>query len=510
MRDSLSIMVQGTHSDAGKSVITTALCRIFSQDGYRTAPFKSQNMALNSYITIDGREIGRAQGVQAEAAGIEATTYMNPILIKPSRENDSQIVVHGKPYKNMNAFDYRRSFYNEGLRLIEEAIHCLYEQYECVVIEGAGSPAEINLNDRELVNMKVAQLADAPVILVGDIEKGGVFASLVGTLQLVEKEDRARIVGVVINKFRGDVTLLEPGLSWFEEYTGVPVLGVIPYIPNLTIEAEDSVVLSSYQQHRDAQKLIDIAVIQYPMISNFTDIDPFFAEEDCSVRFVKKASELHSPDLLILPGSKNTIEDLQHLKNSGLYDEILQLANQGKTKIFGICGGYQMLGTIVRDPDHVETTHEEERGLGLLPITTTLLQEKTTVRSQGVALFAEKHYEINGYEIHMGQSVIDDDANRWIQTQNGHLDGVKNETEQIIGTYFHHLFHNDEFRLALLNQLRVQKGAPKKIEPLRFLELREESFNTLADHVRTHVNMDKLYEHMRVYQENRMLKRSSV
>lgn len=275
MSRAVPVMIQGTHSDAGKSAIVTALCRIFVQDGFKTAPFKSQNMALNSYITVDGKEIGRAQGVQAEAARIVATTDMNPILIKPNGNVESQIVVHGRPYMNMKAGEYREEFFQQGLQVIREAYDRLSKSYERIVIEGAGSPAEINLNDRELVNMRVARIANAPVILVGDIDKGGVFASLVGTLQLLEPEDRKRVIGVIINKFRGDVALLQPGLTWFEEYTGVPVLGVVPYIENLLIEAEDSLVLHTYTSKQDESKEMDIAVIRHPMISNFTDLDPF-------------------------------------------------------------------------------------------------------------------------------------------------------------------------------------------------------------------------------------------
>lgn len=325
MAKALPIMFQGTNSDVGKSVVVTAFCRIFAQDGYVTAPFKSQNMALNSYITIDGKEIGRAQGVQAEAAGITATTDMNPILIKPNRDHESQIVVHGKPYKNMEAGAYRQEFFQTGIRLIQESLSVLFENYERLVIEGAGSPAEINLNDRELVNMRVARMANAPVILIGDIEKGGVFASLVGTLQLLEPEDRDRVIGVIINKFRGDLQLLEPGLTWFEEYTGKKVLGVIPYMENLNIDAEDSVILQQYTSAPNSEKELDIAVIRYPRISNFTDVDPFFFEPDCHVRFITGPEQLGQPDLVILPGSKNTIDDLYFLKNSGLAQKIIEM-----------------------------------------------------------------------------------------------------------------------------------------------------------------------------------------
>ncbi|GGB53643.1 cobyric acid synthase [Fictibacillus barbaricus] len=499
----LSVMIQGTHSDAGKSIITTAFCRIFSQDGFRTAPFKSQNMALNSYITLDGKEIGRAQGVQAEAAGIAATTDMNPILIKPSRENESQIVVHGKVLQNMNAFEYRRSFFETGLQLIQDSLAALYETYDCIVIEGAGSPAEVNLNDRELVNMRVASMADAPVILVGDIEKGGVFASLVGTLQLLSEQDRKRIIGVIINKFRGDLSLLKPGLDWFESYSGKPVLGVIPYMPDLTIEAEDSVVLQRYRKEKDESKSLDIAVIQYPMISNFTDIDPFFSEPDCSVRFVTRADQLEKPDMIILPGSKNTIEDLFFLKKSGLYDKIKFYAEADGTHTFGICGGYQMLGRFVSDPKNVETSYGSTEGLGLLPIQTELSTKKKTVRSEGIAVFGAKRIRVEGYEIHMGNSRTLGSIDSFIETTNRESDGAKSEDERIIGTYFHGVFHNDEFRNTLLNSIRRQKGLSEMKEPVYFSRLREKNFDKLASQVRRHVNLELIYQQMKAYSEQR-------
>lgn len=499
----LSVMIQGTHSDAGKSIITTAFCRIFSQDGFRTAPFKSQNMALNSYITLDGKEIGRAQGVQAEAAGIAATTDMNPILIKPSRENESQIVVHGKVLQNMNAFEYRRSFFETGLHLIQDSLAALYETYDCIVIEGAGSPAEVNLNDRELVNMRVASMADAPVILVGDIEKGGVFASLVGTLQLLSEQDRKRIIGVIINKFRGDLSLLKPGLDWFESYSGKPVLGVIPYLTDLTIEAEDSVVLQRYRKEKDESKNLDIAVIQYPMISNFTDVDPFFSEPDCSVRFVTRADQLERPDMIVLPGSKNTIEDLFFLKKSGLYDKIKFYAETDGTHTFGICGGYQMLGRFVSDPKNVETSYGSTEGLGLLPIQTELSTKKKTVRSEGIAVFGGKRIRVEGYEIHMGNSHALGSIDSFIETTNRESDGAKSEDERIIGTYFHGVFHNDEFRNALLNSIRRQKGLSEMKEPVYFGRLREKNFDKLAEQVRRHVNLELIYQQMKAYSEQR-------
>ncbi|NMD69689.1 cobyric acid synthase [Bacillus sp. DNRA2] len=510
MTKALPIMFQGTHSDAGKSVIVTAFCRIFAQDGWKTVPFKSQNMALNSYITVDGKEIGRAQGVQAEAAKVIATTDMNPILLKPNRGNQAQVVVHGKPYKNMEAGAYRQDFYQQGLQMISEALDRLSETNERIVIEGAGSPAEINLNDREMVNMRVARMANAPVVLVGDIEKGGVFASLVGTLQLLEPEDRDRVIGVVINKFRGDVKLLESGLTWFEEYTGKPVLGVVPYLPNLNIDAEDSVILDQYTSAQNHDKEIDIAVIQYPKISNFTDVDPFFVEPDCHVRFITSVDQLKEPDLIILPGSKNTIEDFQFLQDSGLAKKIIELHHQKKTRLFGICGGYQMLGESVADPYAIESPLALSEGLGLLPVQTTITQEKTTVQSQGEIHFCGKIFKVEGYEIHMGSSLIAGDGQKLISTI-ASTDGCKNQDESVVGTYFHGIFHNDELRETLINELRAHKGLAPIFERVSFNQIREEAFDRLADHVRAHVNIAFIEEKMiEFHQQKGELKNDST
>lgn len=501
MAKALPLMIQGTNSDAGKSVLVTAFCRIFAQQGYKTAPFKSQNMALNSYITVDGLEIGRAQGVQAEAAGVLASTHMNPILIKPSRENESQIVVHGKPYKNMDALSYRRDFFATGLQLIKDSLAYLSQHYERIVIEGAGSPAEINLNDRELVNMRVARLANAPVILVGDIERGGVFASLVGTLMLMAQEERDRVIGVIINKFRGDVSLLEPGLKWFEEYTGKPVLGVIPHLPNLNIEAEDSVILNRYPTVQDLSKDIDIAVICYPKIANFTDADPFFAEADCHVRFVKKAEQLGRPDLLIMPGTKNTIEDFLFLQESGLAERIRALHADQAATIFGVCGGYQMLGEEIHDPEGIESPCQFVQGLGLLPLRTRMTSEKRTVLSSGTIAYADQTFAVTGYEIHMGQTEMTASCAPLIMME-ARPEGCKSADEKVMGTYFHGIFHNDAFRSHLLNRIRAQKGLPPLHERVSFQQLREDAFNRLADHVRSHVQLERIEAAMKQFQEN--------
>lgn len=495
----LPLMIQGTSSDAGKSVIATAFCRIFAKAGYRTAPFKSQNMALNSYVTLDGKEIGRAQGVQAEAAGIVATTDMNPILIKPTRDAESQIVVNGEPYGNMKAMAYRTEFYEQGLRVIEAAYRRLAQSYERIVIEGAGSPAEVNLNDRELVNMRVARLVNAPVILVADIERGGVFASLVGTLQLLEPEDRERVIGVIINRFRGDLSLLTPGLEWFEQYTGKPVLGVVPYIPDLWIDAEDSLILHRYQGKSEKTGELDIAVIRYPRISNFTDVDPFFVEPDCRVRFVTRAEELGQPDLLILPGSKNTLEDLLFLRETGLEAALLRLHREGRTLLAGICGGYQMLGSSIHDPQGVESPVRSMAGLGLIPMETTMQTRKTTVLSRGTARFAGETIDLLGYEIHMGQSVFTEERAPLIELAD-RADGYWDERELVLGSYFHGLFHDDRFRQLLLNFLRGKKGLAPITERPSFVALREQGFDRIAEEVKKHVRLDIIEEQMKAFQ----------
>ncbi|WP_085507049.1 cobyric acid synthase [Thalassobacillus devorans] len=494
-KKAVPVMIQGTHSDAGKSILVTALCRIFTEDGYRTAPFKSQNMALNSYITVDGKEIGRAQGVQAEAAGIPATTDMNPVLIKPNRDNDAQIVVHGKPVSNMKASAYRSEYYETAKEIIAEAYLRLADSYDRIVIEGAGSPAEVNLNDRELVNMSVAKLADAPVILVGDIDKGGVFASLVGTLQLLQQADRDRIIGVVINKFRGDKTLLDPGLAWFEEYTGKPVLGVVPHIHDLRIEAEDSLSLSRYTRNENTDKPIDIAIIEYPKISNFTDIDPFLVEEDCHVRFVKEAAELKQPDIIIMPGSKNTIEDLVYVKEKRL-DQAIITAHQHGSVVVGICGGYQMIGSNVRDPYQMETSLEEVQGLELLPVETTIARHKKTVRSSGSVDWNGRTIAVEGYEIHMGTTLAGEGVEPFI-TMYGQTDGGRKGN--VTGTYFHGIFHNDIFRKEFLNTLRVNKGLDPIQPSTSFQSFQEQEFDRLAAHIRKAIDMPKLYEQITTF-----------
>lgn len=508
------LMIQGTASDVGKSLVTAAIGRIMTRDGYRTAPFKSQNMALNSYVTEDGKEIGRAQGMQAEAFGITATTDMNPILLKPSGEMSAQIVVHGVPHAALSAREYREKFLPEAKETVMAALGRLRETYDAVLMEGAGSPAEINLKARDIVNMNLAGWADAPVLLVADIDRGGVFAFLVGTLELLEPHERARVKGFIINKFRGDLSLLQPGLDWLAQRTGIPVLGVLPFLPRLRIEAEDSVVLegASGRLRAEQGKELDIAVIRYPRISNFTDFDPLADEPDTAVRYVTTADELGTPDAILLPGTKNTAADLDYLREQGFPEVIAAALEQGTVQLAGICGGYQMLGRKLLDPFAVESAEPGEReGLGYLPLSTSFLEEKTTVRASG--RLAQEHplqlaepapgrvsaISVGGYEIHMGTTTNHDStAVRSLFM----LDGPDGEPTpegwgtpdgRIWGTYLHGLFHNDGLRRAWLDGLRLSKGLAPLTNTFSSEALREQEFDRLADAVSANLDMEAIY-----------------
>ena len=406
MKNARTLMIQGTASSVGKSILVAALCRIFRQDGYRVAPFKAQNMALNSFVTAEGGEIGRAQAVQAEAAGIAPTVDMNPVLLKPTADTGCQVIVLGKVARTISASDYYR-YTPSLLETIAGSLSRLRSAYDIVVIEGAGSPAEINLKDREIVNMRVARMSGTPVLLVGDIDRGGVFASLVGTLELLDEDERRYVKGLIINKFRGDLELLQPGLEFLEKRTGKPVLGVVPYFRDIRIAQEDSVYLDERVENTASHDL-DIAVIRLPHISNYDDFDPL-EEAGCLVRYVAQRFELGNPHLIILPGTKSTVTDLQYLRQSGLASSILIKAKAG-TPVVGICGGYQMLGQKILDPQGVESAEAEVSGLGLLDVVTTFAPEKSTrqVRARVLSdlglLSGTKGQELEGYEIHMGQT----------------------------------------------------------------------------------------------------------
>lgn len=492
-----SIMIQGTSSDVGKSLICTAFCRVFSNKGLRVVPFKSQNMALNSYVTLDGGEIGRAQGVQAEAARITATTDMNPILLKPKQDMVSEVIVHGKHFLDMNAKSYRSQFVQEAMPIIRKSVEKLQDEYDIIVLEGAGSPAEINLKDRDIANMRMAKLTDAAVILVADIDRGGVFASIIGTLALLDQEERDSVKGIIINKFRGMRELLDDGIEWVEKETGIPVLGVLPYL-DVNIEAEDSLALSSlrFKKPKKAEFPIDVAVLRFPRISNFTDVDPFFDEPGVGVRLVSSVHELGNPDLLILPGTKNTMEDLEWLKRMGFDRAIDERRKQG-TMIFGICGGFQMLGTKLFDPDAIEGDGENAEGLSLLKVETVFQAEKKTVQMEGVlsAGIMESQMNLNGFEIHLGRTTLKSQVKPFLLLKDGREDGAISNDNQVMGTYLHGIFHNRLFTRLLVNQIRRNKGLDEVKENVQSdSERREEAYNLLASHLEENIDMDTIYQ----------------
>lgn len=476
-----NIMIQGTMSNAGKSLLCAGLCRVFKQDGYRVAPFKSQNMALNSFITRDGFEMGRAQVVQAEAAGAEPDVRMNPILLKPTTDVGSQVVVMGRPIGNMQAMEYYERK-RELVPYVMEAYDSLAAENDIIVIEGAGSPAEINLKDEDIVNMGLAKLVDAPVLLVGDIDRGGVFAQLYGTVALLDEDERARIKGTVVNKFRGDKKILEPGLKQLERLCGVPVAGVVPYL-HIDIDDEDS--LSERFTRGTAAKQIDIAVIKLPRISNFTDLAAFERYDNVSVRYIEKPSDMGEPDMIVLPGTKSTIADLVWLRESGLEAKIRQAASRG-TIVFGLCGGYQMLGNSVKDPDGVEASGVNEiSGIGLLPIETVFLGEKVQRQTRGVfegieGIFASLNgmaYE--GYEIHMGRS--------------GSLPPVIS-SGNVYGSYVHGIFDADGITDSVLRALCERKGAAfEQLGSFDHMAYKEAQYDKLAAAIREGLDMELVY-----------------
>ena len=493
-----TIMIQGTMSNAGKSLLTAGLCRIFRQDGYRVAPFKSQNMALNSYITSEGLEMGRAQVMQAEAAGIEPSVLMNPILLKPTNDTGSQVIVNGEVLGTMSARDYFK--YKKNLVPdIMKAFRALAEKNDIIVIEGAGSPAEINLKTDDIVNMGMAKMADAPVLLAGDIDRGGVFAQLYGTVELLEPEERKRIKGLIINKFRGDKTILDPGIEMLEEKCGIPVVGVAPYL-DIQVEDEDS--LTERFDRGQETGLIDIAVIRIPRISNFTDFNPLESIPGVSLRYVKHTSDLKNPDVIILPGTKNTMEDLRWLRESGMEALILKAADRG-TLIFGICGGYQMLGETLSDPHGVEAGGSM-RGMGLLPMDTIFAEKKTRTQVTGRFLDLEGDYEtlseveFTGYEIHMGDSVRRNPAKPCTSVRDEVTGKEKTEgtfTRNVCGTYVHGIFDKEETALALIRAAGKKKGVDvSRMEGVDFASFKEQQYDILAAELRKHLDMKKIYE----------------
>lgn len=532
-----SIMIQGTMSNAGKSILAGGLCRVLKQDGFRVAPFKSQNMALNSFITRDGLEMGRAQVMQAEAAGVEPDVCMNPILLKPTNDTGSQVIVNGEPVGTMSAAEYYRHK-RDYIPAILEAYRRLEQSCDVIVIEGAGSPAEINLKQDDIVNMGLAELVDAPVLLAGDIDRGGVFAQIVGTVMLLEEKERKRIKGTIINKFRGDVSILKPGLAMLEEKTGIPVVGVVPYF-YLDIDEEDS--LTERFQKKDSAGLVDLAVIRLPRISNFTDFAPLEAMEEVSVRYISSPAEFGNPDAVLLPGTKNTIQDLLWMRQNGLEAKILQHAGRGGL-VFGICGGYQMLGISVSDPDGAEQKGIV-KGLGLLPVRTMFRQEKRRTRVQGHfrrltgMLEGMSGAAIEGYEIHMGESypagsepgetalggsvrgeavpggaaIAESGAEEpggsgdgralvefTEETAKGEHPALRADGAQcgnVYGCYVHGIFDAPQAAKGFLSAILKKKGYdPEQIRVTDWKTHKEEQYDRLADIIRSSLDMEAVYK----------------
>lgn len=484
------VMVQGTMSGAGKSLLCAALCRIFAQDGYRVAPFKSQNMALNSCVTRDGLEMGRAQAVQAQAAGVEPDVRMNPVLLKPSSDTGSQVIVMGEVWGQMSAaeyFRYKKRLFPKVLQAYDE----LAAENDMIVIEGAGSPAEINLREDDIVNMGLALRLNAPVLLAGDIDRGGVFAQLYGTVALLQPEERARIAGLVINKFRGDLEILRPGLAMLEEKTGKPVLGVVPY---LRVDVDDEDSLAPCLSREAAHKPLDAAVVRLPRISNFTDFAPLEEHPRIGVRYVDDFRKLGSPDLVILPGTKSTVDDLLWLRQNGLEAAIVKLAASG-TPVLGVCGGYQLLGEVIHDPEGVEHgTGGSVRGMGLLPVETVFRQEKSRSRVRGETFSGPlAGARLEGYEIHMGDTQVRGEP--FCVLENGRYDGCVQG--HVWGTYLHGLFDSGELTQKLAALLCARKGLQAEAaQAVSHSDYQQTQFDLLADGVRQALDMGEIYRIM--------------
>jgi adenosylcobyric acid synthase len=480
------IMFVGTGSDVGKSVITAGFCRIFKQDGFRPAPFKAQNMSLNSYVTADGLELGRAQAVQAEAAGIPCQSDMNPVLLKPTSDKSSQVVLNGKPVGNQSAYEYFMA--NDRYELfqsVKQAFDRLSASYNPVVMEGAGSISELNLKQRDITNLRMAAHAGAAVYLIGDIDRGGIFGSVYGTIALLSKEERTCIKGIIINKFRGDSRLFEDGKRMLEDLTGLPVAGILPYFRDIRIEQEDSVSLE-YKQKKSRKDKVNVAVILLRRLSNFTDFDRLENDPRVHLFYTNDPDEISAAEIVIIPGSKNTMDDMLFCKNNGVAKAILQAFKAGKT-VIGICGGYQMLGEMILDPCHVEGQLESIPGLGILPVTTTLQQEKTTLQCE--FRFRENEKTAFGYEIHMGETIVSGRENPVAMLADGRKDGYY-LNEKTWGTYLHGILDNDEVIAHVLKPFTTDTTAGK----VSFQQFKEEQYDKLASLIRTHVDMELIYK----------------
>ena len=494
------LMILGTGSDVGKSVVTAALCRIFYQEGVKVAPFKAQNMALNSFITPEGGEMGRAQVAQAQAAGLAPHVDMNPILLKPNSDTGSQVIVHGKVRGNFDSKDYYR-LKPQLVREVMASFRRLSARYELIVLEGAGSAAELNLKKNDLVNFSMAKRVNAAVILVADIERGGVFAATIGTRYLLTPKERTLLAGFIINKFRGDPELFEEGINIIEKKTKLPVFGVLPYIKDMAIPQEDSVALERKQSRQDwtDEARLRVGVIRLPHISNYTDFDPLEQDPAVDLRYLTDRTFRDGLDLLILPGTKNTIGDLQYLKQTGLFESIRRFAGAGG-KVVGICGGFQILGRTIDDPHGVEGEPRKEEGLGLLPVVTVLAREKTTAQVQAVetGIFGERSV-INGYEIHMGETHGEGGGSPAfeITERNGQKaafrDGWVSLDKNVWGAYIHGLFDREGFRGRLIAGLLAEKGVVYAAPQGSYDHFLESQFERLADYARENLDLDRLF-----------------
>ncbi|AGF79484.1 adenosylcobyric acid synthase (glutamine-hydrolysing) [Desulfocapsa sulfexigens DSM 10523] len=484
-----AIMFQGTSSNAGKSVLTAALCRILLQDGVRVAPFKAQNMSLNSFVTADGLEMGRAQVVQAQAARLDPHVLMNPVLLKPNSDTGSQIIVRGKPLGNMSVMDYV-TYKKEAMDIVSACYDELSEEYEAIILEGAGSPGEVNLKKHDIVNMRMARYAESPVILVGDIDRGGVYASFVGHMEVMSQWERQLVAGFLVNRFRGNSDLLHDAHEYVKNHTGKDVLGVIPYLHNHGIPEEDSVSFKEglFDAIRPEHNHIEIVIISLPHISNFTDLEPFIAEPDVYLRVVSHPDKLGNPDVIILPGSKNVIGDLQHLQASGMASQLLKKADE-RCEIIGICGGYQMLGKSIEDPHRIESRQERVDALSLIDMHTVLAAEKTLTRKQGTHLASGQ--PVIGYEIHHGLTATT--ARSLFSYDDGSSCGTQGDTATIWGSYLHGIFDSDLFRRSFIDTVRKRKGIGAYQGPLSSYNL-EPAFDRLADTVRSGLDMDRVYQ----------------
>ncbi len=486
-----ALMFQGCSSNAGKSVLTAAMGRILLQDGYRVAPFKAQNMSLNSFVTRSGDEMGRAQVVQAQACRLEPDVRMNPILLKPNSDTGSQVIVMGKPVANMDVHEYVL-YKPKAFEAAKEAYDSLARESDVLVLEGAGSPAEVNLKRHDIVNMQMARYAGAPVLLVGDIDRGGVFASFVGTMELLAEWERALVSGFVINRFRGNKDLLHDALEYTSRYTGRPVLGVVPHFPDLGLPEEDSVSFKAgmFDENREDSDCVEIAVVDLPHISNFTDFDSLRIERDVRLKIVRHADDMNRPDAVILPGSKNVIGDLEYLRGNGIAAKIEALAHNGSTEVIGICGGFQMIGSAIADPHGLESDRKAIPALSFLNLTTVLANEKTLTRV--TANHLGSGLAVHGYEIHHGQSESAE-LGPLVKKQDGSVDGAISADEKIWGTYLHGIFDADEFRRWFINRLRRRRGLPPISEVRSKYDL-EPALDRLADAVRQSLDMNRIYK----------------